>query len=323
MIYFKFPFNETLFTTRGASSRSVISFTSFDKRQSLDFTGNLQEIPPADISPISTEVLGLVEPIPEEESQKSYLEKLGKVIQFIEGNQLKKLVIARQKIIRYTKNISLTDSFINLCRAFPNAFVYLFVSGQECWLGAFSEILGKYHKKTQVFETMSLAGTLPLSETWTEKEYLEQQAVTDYIREILLQYSKPSDLSVSETYDHISGHIKHLRTDFSTKITHPDLQTIIDHLHPTPAVCGIPKTMCIEGISRFEDTNRSFYSGYIRVENEEFIQYFVNLRCGKFTQKYAQLFVGGGITAKSSPEKEWQETRLKSQAIMDNLVFKP
>ena len=66
---------------------------------------------------------------------------------------------------------------------------------------------------------------------------------------------------------------------------------------------------------------RNFYSGYIRVETEDFIQYFVNLRCAQFFENYAIIYVGGGITAESSPEKEWQETELKAEAILKNMAF--
>lgn len=321
MIYFKFPFSEKLFTVEGnVKSKKNVSFVSFDGQQNIDFEGDLKEIYPDTLLSISSEELPILESITRERSKENYLDKIRKVIDFIEENQLKKLVIARQKIITLSESINLTNSFLNLCNAYPNAFVYLFINGSECWLGAFSELLGKYDKKTQVFETMSLAGTLPLSEIWSKKEHVEQQTVTDYIQNILLQYSIPENLSISDTYDHISGNIKHLRTDFSTKISPSDLPSIISDLHPTPAVCGIPKALCREAISYFEEQERSFYSGYIRIEDENFIQYFVNLRCGKFSQNYAQIFVGGGITAESTPKKEWQETELKAEAIINNLV---
>ena len=92
-------------------------------------------------------------------------------------------------------------------------------------------------------------------------------------------------------------------------------------MHPTPAVCGFPKEFCKEAISEFEDHSRSFYAGYIKVETDETIQYFVNLRCAEIFQNAALLYVGGGITADSSPEKEWQETELKAGAVLKNLSF--
>ena len=43
---------------------------------------------------------------------------------------------------------------------------------------------------------------------------------------------------------------------------------------------------------------------------------FVNLRCMKVLKNKVALFVGGGLTNKSTPEKEWEETILKAQTLM-------
>ena len=45
----------------------------------------------------------------------------------------------------------------------------------------------------------------------------------------------------------------------------------------------------------------------------------MNLRCAKIYKNQVIAFAGGGITALSSPEKEWRETELKSQAILNHL----
>ena len=84
---------------------------------------------------------------------------------------------------------------------------------------------------------MSLAGTLPINEEWIEKEIEEQKPVTHYISEILKKYVTLSEVEESETYNHISGNIKHLRTDFTAKIEDNRLEELIEELHPTPAVC--------------------------------------------------------------------------------------
>lgn len=166
---------------------------------------------------------------------------------------------------------------------------------------------------------MSLAGTLPINEEWSEKEIEEQKPVTHYISEILKKYVTLSEVKESETYIHISGNIKHLRTDFTAKIEDNRLEELIEELHPTPAICGIPKDFCKEKIIEIEQYNREFYAGYIKIETDEEIYYFVNLRCAKIYKNQVIAFAGGGITELSSPEKEWRETELKSQAILHHL----
>lgn len=322
MIFFRFPFSEIIYTTDETSASDAVSFLSFDRSEKLDFKGNIKEISINDFlnheifnDDLGTELLGF-----EEESSTGYQEKLVKVIDFIKDNQLSKLVISRRKLVQFNDSkLSLSQTFLNLCETYKNAFVYFFIKDGECWLGAFSELLGKFDKKTSEFQTMSLAGTIPVDENWTDKEIEEQKPVTDFISNTLKNYA--SEVYKSDTYDHVSGNIKHLRNDFSAKISENDLEKIIYELHPTPAVCGIPKEICQNAIENFETLPRNFYAGYIKVETEENVQYFVNLRCAEFFKNAALIYVGGGITAESSPEKEWGETELKSEAVLKNLSF--
>ena len=318
MLYFRFPFSDPIFTVNENSDKKSVSFLSFDETESIDFYGNIEEFFFNEnilSNQISTELLEF-----KEENQFEYEAKLGKVIEFIKENQLSKLVVSRRKLLNFEgQKVNLSQTFLNLCKSYPNAFVYFFIKDGKCWIGAFSELLGKFDKKTSEFETMSLAGTLPVNETWTAKEIEEQKPVTDFMKNILKNYS--SEVEQSETYDHISGNIKHLRTDFKAKIMSEDLENLISELHPTPAVCGIPKDLCKSAIEKFESHPRNFYAGYIKVETEETVQYFVNLRCAEFFENACLIYVGGGITAESSPEKEWRETELKSEAILKNLEF--
>jgi isochorismate synthase len=321
MIYFKFPFDEKLYSTDEKSGENNIQFYSFDGLRQIDFNGKIIEINQENFNQttISSDFLAEDKNTFIPETKDEYLTNLDKVIEVIKDNQLPKLVYSRRKIFTDFNHIDLKESFKNLCSSYPNAFRYIFVNDKNSWMGAFSEVLGKFNKKTHTFETMSLAGTLPVSESWSEKEIEEQKPVSSYIRNILKNYSET--LQESETYDHISGNIKHLRTDFKIKIQPEDLDQIIQELHPTPAVCGIPKDFCKENIQKLEKFPRELYAGYIKIETEESIQYFVNLRCSRLYKNAIHLFVGGGITAQSNPEKEWIETELKSEAVLKNLVI--
>ncbi|KAA0128116.1 hypothetical protein FY557_10385 [Chryseobacterium sp. SN22] len=320
MIYFKFPFDEKLYSTNESSGQKNIGFYAFDGLNQIEFTGNIVEVKAGDSEKIRVSSKNLFKDQSgfAVETKAEYLRQLEKTIEIIKENELPKLVYSRRKIFTGFNEIDLENSFKNLCRTYPNAFRYIFINGRNSWMGAFSEVLGKFHKKTHEFETMSLAGTLPVSESWSKKEIEEQKPVTLYIRNILKKYSENTD--ESETYDHVSGNIKHLRTDFKAKIRPEDLDAIIQELHPTPAVCGIPKEFCKESIQKLEKFPRELYAGYIKIETGDMVQYFVNLRCARLYRNSVHVFVGGGITAQSSPEKEWTETELKSGAILKNLV---
>lgn len=324
MLIFRLPDSEVFHTLENSSEKQV-SFVSFDTKTVLDFKGSIKNITKQEIEDLTVapkNKSSLIEI--GKENCDTYAIKINQAKEFIEKNEVKKLVLSRRKLLMYLdidseKKLSLTKSFLKFCESYPSAFCYLFEKNNEIWMGGFSEILGKFNKNTNLFETMSVAGTLPLEESWTDKEIEEQKAVTEYIQSILRKFS--SNLKVSSTKDLISGNIKHLKTDFSAEISPESLDKIISELHPTPAVCGFPKELCAQGIKSIEHFNREFYAGYIKVETGDFVYYFVNLRCASFFKNYAFLFVGGGITLKSDAQKEWEETELKSLAIQNNLVF--
>lgn len=319
MIYFKLPFNETLYSTDQKQGSESISFHSFDLLKQIGFEGNITEASePFEPKEMTSEILLKDESHFTEETKEEYTNTLQQVIDVIKNHDLPKLVYSRRKIFRDFNGIDYKESFKKLCITYPNAFRYIFNDGENAWMGAFSETLGKFNKTTHEFETMSLAGTLPVSEEWTEKEIEEQKPVTSYIKDLLENYS--ANLQLSETYDHISGNIKHLRTDFKAHIRPEDLDNLIHELHPTPAVCGIPKDFCKKSIQQFEKFPRELYAGYIKVETDEWVMYFVNLRCARLYKDSVHIFVGGGITAQSDAEKEWRETELKSEAVLKNLV---
>lgn len=318
----RLPFAEDyILATHENIGKNRVEFSSFTGNKKLELKNNsLTYLKEENLENLFFNEVNLPEIDASENfpTHESYIEEVKKAIEIIRENNLPKLVISRP-IKKEISNLNLLDSFKNICSNYKNTLCYLLISEDEIWMGATPEILGKFNKKTQEFFTMSLAGTLPINEEWSNKEVEEQKPVSQYILEKLKDFS--DDVNVSETYTHNSGNIKHLRNDFSAKINSEKLEELITKLHPTPAVCGIPKDFCKEKILEIENYNREFYAGYIKIETEEEIYYFVNLRCAKIFKNNIIAFAGGGITTMSNPEKEWQETELKSQAILNHLKF--
>lgn len=320
----RLPFAENyILATNQKSEKKIVEFSSFTGDKNLEITSD-------SVTYLAKENLtnALLEEnqIPEFQNSgkfpnhDNYLIEINKAITIIQENNLQKLVVSRA-IKKEINQLNLLESYKNICEKYKNTLCYLLISEHEVWMGATPEILGKFNKNSKEFQTMSLAGTLPINEEWSDKEIEEQKPVSQYILQKLKPFSK--DIKVSETYSHFSGNIKHLRNDFSAIIEPKELEKVIAELHPTPAVCGIPKNLCKEKILEIENYDREFYAGYIKIETEDEIYYFVNLRCAKIYNNCVIAFAGGGITLKSNPEKEWQETELKSQAILNHLMFEP
>ena len=95
---------------------------------------------------------------------------------------------------------------------------------------------------------------------------------------------------------------------------------IIKTLHPTPAVCGLPRNLAKDFILQNEDYHRSYYTGFLGELNFKNQQssLFVNLRCMEISGETASIYVGGGITKESIPE-----TRHDAYADQKFPVWKP
>ncbi len=245
----------------------------------------------------------------------SYVEKLSRLIEEMKIKEVDKVVFSR--IISKDFSIDLAKTLLKLKINNPNTLVYLAQSGTETWMGATPEIL--LSETENYFQTMSLAGTLPIDQEWTNKEIEEQQMVTHYIASQLQKLNVEFTVSPLENLE--QGNFKHLVQYFQIEKDEVSFQKIIEYLHPTPAVCGVPKEEALALISEFENYNRQYYTGYIHIENEDENQAFVNLRCAQLFENQQHIYVGGGITQDSNPSKEWKETELKSEVMIRNWVL--
>lgn len=258
------------------------------------------------------------ESIPEVMEEHQFLDSVHKLKIAIKHAGLVKVVLSR--IAKKNLNaISLEDLFGRLCTTYPNAFVYCFSDATlGVWIGASPEVL--LRRIDHHFFLMSLAGTKKSSEQreWTQKEKYEQHLVTDYLIDCLSRQTI-DDKEVHGPYSHEAGPVTHLRTDITFSADAAIEKALVDTLHPTPAVCGLPREMAAEAISLLEAHNRELYSGFIGVFEKKQTHCYVNLRCAKVVNHSLYAFVGAGITSESNEQEEWKETENKSRTLLDLL----
>lgn len=258
-------------------------------------------------------------------------------VDFIAQSEVTKVVLSRKEILALD-DFDATAVFEKLLLQYPGAFVYLwFHPDVGLWAGASPETLLRVNGKE--FHTMALAGTRPWEESkevvWGEKEKIEQQIVTDQI----IGELKGLDIMAGPVHTKRAGNLLHICTNIQGEMDHEsDLGMLIEKLHPTAAVCGLPKNKAREFILSNEGYDREFYTGFIGELNfngeasivpsgktYDYMQthLFVNLRCMRIIQEpspKALLFIGGGITSGSIPEQEWEETVEKSK-VMKSVLF--
>jgi isochorismate synthase len=250
-------------------------------------------------------------------SKNQHIVIVKKAIEKITTTNLQKVVMSRKEDVALS-NFNLIEVYKKLHTSYKNAFVSMWFHPKVgLWLGATPETL--LQMENSYFKTMSLAGTQlyePTKEVvWKPKELDEQQLVTDFIKYQLKDISNSLKIDKTETIK--AGNLLHLRTKVEGMLNDAStLKSLIRALHPTPAVCGLPRNMATDFIKSVENYDRSFYTGFLGELNiNKKSSLFVNLRCMEVNQNTASIYVGGGITKDSDAEKEWMETVSKSKTM--------
>ena len=124
--------------------------------------------------------------------------------------------------------------------------------------GALSCHTGRYH-------TIALAGTYVATGSvpqWSDKNLHEQQYVAQYIESCLARYS--DDIQADGPYTAPGWHPGNICVQILPlhSLAIPKSAPVLHALHPTPAVCGVPKREAHQFILDNEDLDRSYYSGF-------------------------------------------------------------
>ena len=95
---------------------------------------------------------------------------------------------------------------------------------------------------------------------------------------------------------------------------------VLSALHPTPAVCGIPKQAALEFILNNESHERKYYSGFCGPLNMDGATHlYVSLRCMEIMDNVCRLYAGGGLLIDSEEKREWEETKIKLNTMLNVL----
>ena len=249
----------------------------------------------------------------------------------IRKQEFGKVVLSRKRVVKAAFNFRVLPIFIKLVHHNPGTarFYFEFEQGQA-FLGASPERL--INKTGQKLESEALEGTRPLGQSPAEaenfrnelltdpKERLEQRVVRDQINQQFstLCHSVSVDPEprvirfpqVQHLYQGISGELKN-----GTGIA-----TILQALHPTPALGGSPRTVAQDIIKRMEVFARGWYGapvGWIHGEDAEFA---VAIRSALISDhRQINLYAGVGLVAGSDAEAEWREMNQKLRVLEESL----
>ena len=272
-------------------------------------------------------------------SKQQHISLVKNGVEAIKNGDFQKVVLSRCEHAELPEE-NPTHIFKRLLQSYPTAFVYCWYHPKiGLWLGATPETLIKVEGSR--FRTMALAGTQEylgsMDVSWENKEMDEQLFVTDFIVNSL--QNSVTNLNISDVETVRAGSLLHLKTNITgiLNLKSSNFKQLLNSLHPTPAVCGLPKYKAKSFILKNETYNREFYTGFLgelnlqekttrnsnkrNVENNAYTtikkvsNLYVNLRCMQIHNQKALIYIGGGITKDSNPEAEWQETVVKSEVM--------
>lgn len=253
--------------------------------------------------------------------KKEWITAVDRAIEAIHNQQIEKIVLARRCILECEEApdpFAITSALQSRAQ---NATLFCFSNEELSFLGATPERL--FIRKGNQLESEAMAGTIRRGKTisedaeWekkllmSEKDLREFTPVQNFLRTALsplccaplsfshLQVRKTQN--VQHLYSHLSGTLKEEISD----------SEILERIHPTPALCGVPSQASFDWIRQLEPFQRGLYGGALGWSTKEASEWIVAIRCCLIQGRFVSLYTGTGIVKGSDPQTEWDELDLK------------
>jgi menaquinone-specific isochorismate synthase len=257
-----------------------------------------------------------------ERSQREWAECVAAIRDGIESGRFEKVVAAGCSVLTLDPA---PDASSILCRlrAQDGACTrFAFRAGSCIFLGASPERL--IDKKGLRVETEAMAGSIRAGNRSGAGQLLASRKDLDehdiVVRELVrclepfaarLEYAPRPEV-------HQLRYVLHLRTPIVAELSGArHILELVERVHPTPAVGGVPRNRALEWIAEHEPAERGWYAGPVGwFDAAGDGQFWVALRSALIAGEQAHLYAGAGIVRDSDPESEYAETRLKLASLL-------
>ncbi|GAA0251478.1 isochorismate synthase MenF [Halobacterium noricense] len=263
-------------------------------------------------------------------AREEWGEQVRQATERIRTGELQKVVLATALEVELNNPVAVPNTLERLRTSYPECYRFLFEpTAAGGFFGAPPERLVSL--RGQTVETEALAGSIARGETpEKDDELAERLAESDKVREeheLVAETIRDGLEPLAETVIVASrkvkrlSNIQHLQTPISATLDGDEhVLSVVEALHPTPAVGGLPPEMAKRTIRETETFDRGWYAspiGWFDANGDG--EFAVGIRSGVTADSRVTLFGGNGIVADSDPDDEWDEVQLKFLPILDEL----
>jgi anthranilate synthase component 1 len=212
----------------------------------------------------------------------------------------------------------------------PSPYLFFLDFEKFCLVGSSPEVMVRIQNKEILLKPIagtrrrgkSIAEDLTLSRELIEdpKERAEHMMLVDLGRNDLGRVASPGSVEVTdfmavEKYSHVMHIVSTIKAELDDAY---DVFDVIKATFPAGTLTGAPKVRAMEIIAELEPDKRGPYGGMVfNLGFNGNMDSCIIIRTLILKDKLAIIQAGAGIVADSVPEKEYQESISKSQALME------
>ncbi len=250
----------------------------------------------------------------------------------ISEGRVSKVVLARTLDLVTERRLDPIDVVHHLWQENRGSHVFYFEPEEGCAIaGAAPETVttvsgGRFHA-TAVAGTVA-RGANPAEQKQfakrllaSEKEGMEHRIA---LEDMVARLGPLADNIEAQPEPHVLtlARLQHLETEIRARLPEgTSALTVLEALHPTPAVCGLPRDAALEFLDEEEPFERGWYAGPVGWFDLDGNGVFVPaLRCAVVQDLRWRLFAGAGIVEGSDPGLEWDETNIKFEPMLRALA---
>ncbi|WP_288767039.1 isochorismate synthase MenF [uncultured Varibaculum sp.] len=250
---------------------------------------------------------------------EEWMAAVGRAAAEIRAGRAEKIVLARDKELRFDRDVSLTRVTKYLADKYPTCWTYAIGD----LVGASPEMLASVSEGRLLCRVLA-GSAVPSQEQRLlsdPKEQLEHHLAVQSAQESLTDLNL--DLEVPAPRLLHLGYVTHLATDITAENLAGQAVTSLRAaaaLHPTAAVCGKPRKVAAERLAALEAMDRERYAapiGWMDAAGEG--EWAIALRCAQRDSARAdtyRLIAGAGIMGDSDPQRELAETETKMSPML-------